>query len=288
MVLPSDSSKKYFPGNTCSSFTTQLPHGVHLFGEWEVALSEIQFPSSLFHVRRNDNKIRFADLKSVEDEKNADKFTVKESHLQAGVYENTEDLVYAINKECRRADSHFTFELQKGSGGNVRISIDCDDNCTLVHYINLPANIFQILRIDIGETDVTGIIYRHELPNSNELTPFLKLGYAIGTGRAVSFWTREPCSLWHGIPDKMYVYCDICEPYITGDTRSPLLRIVPLDIPDHNYGRNQVKYFSTLQYTPLRQTKFHKIEIDIKDHRGEKIPFVSGTLIVTLHFRRVR
>ncbi|KAL6254045.1 hypothetical protein P5V15_014662 [Pogonomyrmex californicus] len=147
MVLPSDSSKKYFPGNTCSSFTTQLPHSVHLFGKWEVALSGFNFPS-LFHVRRRDNK--------------------------AGVYENTEDLIYAINKECRRSDSHFTFELQKGSGGNVRISIDCDDNCTLVHYINLPANIFQILKINI---DDTGTIYRHKLPNSDELTPFLKLSY---------------------------------------------------------------------------------------------------------------
>ncbi|KAL6268198.1 hypothetical protein P5V15_001307 [Pogonomyrmex californicus] len=92
MVLPRDSSKKYFPGNTISSFTTQLPHSVHLFGEWEVALSEIQFPSSLFHVRRGDNKIRFVDLKNENDEKNADKFTMKELHLQAEVYENTEEL----------------------------------------------------------------------------------------------------------------------------------------------------------------------------------------------------
>ena len=42
------------------------------------------------------------------------------------------------------------------------------------------------------------------------------------------------CSLWRGIPDKMFVYCDICEPYITGDVRTPLLRIVPVEIRSRN------------------------------------------------------
>ena len=43
---------------------------------------------------------------------------------------------------------------------------------------------------------------------------------------------------------------DICEPYITGDVRSPLLRIVPVEIRSHNYAfdANLVKHFSFPNY----------------------------------------
>jgi len=90
------------------------------------------------------------------------------------------------------------------------------------------------------------------------------------------------------IPDKMFVYCDICEPYITGDVRTPLLRIVPVEIRSHNYafGANLVKHFSFPNYIPMRRTNFRTIEIDIRDHLGKKIPFEFGTLTVTLHFKR--
>jgi len=39
--LPSNSSMRYFPENIITSFITELPHIVHLHGEWEVALNEI-------------------------------------------------------------------------------------------------------------------------------------------------------------------------------------------------------------------------------------------------------
>ena len=51
MILPSNSSMQYFPENTTSSFITELLQTVELHGEWEVALSEIQFPCSFSHVR---------------------------------------------------------------------------------------------------------------------------------------------------------------------------------------------------------------------------------------------
>ena len=77
-------------------------------------------------------------------------------------------------------------------------------------------------------------------------------------------------------------------PYITGDVRTPLLRIVPIEIRSHNYafGANLVKYFSFPNYIPLQRINFRTTEIDIRDHLGNKIPFEFGTLTVTLHFKR--
>ena len=60
MILPSNSSMKYFPENTTSSFIMELPQTVELHGEWEVALSEIQFLCSFFHIRKfPENEIKF-------------------------------------------------------------------------------------------------------------------------------------------------------------------------------------------------------------------------------------
>jgi len=86
----------------------------------------------------------------------------------------------------------------------------------------------------------------------------------MGKRLADGYWSSEPCSLWHDIPDKMFVYCDICESYITGDVRTLLLRIVPVEIRNHNYafGAN-LKYFSFPNYIPLRRTNFRMIEIYI-------------------------
>ena len=44
--LVSNASGELFPDNTLSSFTNFLPEQVNLEGQWEVAISEISYPSS--------------------------------------------------------------------------------------------------------------------------------------------------------------------------------------------------------------------------------------------------
>lgn len=97
-----------------------------------------------------------------------------------------------------------------------------------------------------------------------------------------------PDSLLRGIPDKFFVYCNICESYIIGDVQSLLLRIVVLDTQnDYAFALTQIRHFSPAQYIALQQTCFRTIEIDIRDQMRLSIPFEFGTLTVTLHFRRI-
>jgi len=73
-----------------------------------------------------------------------------------------------------------------------------------------------------------------------------------------------------------------------GDVQSPLLRIVALDARnDYSFVSIQINHFSLAQYIALRQTCFRTIEIHIRDQQEEGILFEFGTLIVTLHFRRI-
>ena len=50
IALPSDSSTKYFPENTLSGYTTNLPREIVLNGNWECGVSEVQYPLSFFNV----------------------------------------------------------------------------------------------------------------------------------------------------------------------------------------------------------------------------------------------
>ena len=58
VTLTSNSSTKYFPTNSPSKFTVQLPHPLSLSGEWEVALTEIQFTNSYYNVQGGEYWIK--------------------------------------------------------------------------------------------------------------------------------------------------------------------------------------------------------------------------------------
>ena len=59
--LVSNASLQLFPNNTLSSYTNFLPEQVKLDGQWEVAISEIPFPSMYQNVA--EGKIMFYDEK---------------------------------------------------------------------------------------------------------------------------------------------------------------------------------------------------------------------------------
>ena len=89
-----------------------------------------------------------------------------------------------------------------------------------------------------------------------------------------------------GLPSIIRVYSDICEPYITGNVHTPLLRIVPLNMNEYKYGSIEIKNFTAPMYNPLLSTSFQSITIDIKEQDGNPIAFDYGTLTVILHFKR--
>jgi len=49
LTLPSNSSMKCYEGNTAAKYTTKIPSTIDLSGDWEVALSEIIYPTKMLH-----------------------------------------------------------------------------------------------------------------------------------------------------------------------------------------------------------------------------------------------
>lgn len=262
LVLPSNSSMKYFPDNTTTKFTTKLPRHLTLDGEWAVAVAEISYPLTFFHVPQYDNivSLEHADY----DKSKLNTITKKRTDFNAvphGVYRSIDTLLTTINQLPCIAQH---FELEQMHHGCIKVSRICED--LRFHRLHVSSAIAKLLGFD-RDVETSGRIWHR-------------------TDEA--YISKQPASLARAIPNSMFVYSDICESYITGDTQTPLLCVVPVETGgDYTYGANRMKFFPSPRYIPLIRNHIATIEIDIRDEYGKSIPFEEGTLTVTLQFKRL-
>lgn len=80
----------------------------------------------------------------------------------------------------------------------------------------------------------------------------------------------------------LFIYLDVAESQIVGDTRAPLLRIIPARGKD---GEIITIDYNTPQYIPLATREFETMEVLITDDTGKKVPFERGRVVITLSFR---
>ena len=75
----------------------------------------------------------------------------------------------------------------------------------------------------------------------------------------------------------LYVYTNVVDSRVVGDSVAPLLRTVPLE---GKHGDVVSKSFDNVH------KEFTTIGIDIRDDTGRRVPFERYTVTVTLNFRR--
>ena len=94
--LVSNASGEFFPNNTLSSFTNFLPEQVNLEGQWEVAISEISYPSMYQNI--TEGYFKFFDEKLSK--------STSTYNLEPGLYPSTTDIVKAINTLIHERNIH--------------------------------------------------------------------------------------------------------------------------------------------------------------------------------------
>ena len=85
--MVSNASGELFPNNTLSSFTNFLPEQVTLEGQWEVAISEISYPS--MYQNATEGKFKFSDEKLSK--------STTTYNLELGLYTSITDIVETMN-----------------------------------------------------------------------------------------------------------------------------------------------------------------------------------------------
>lgn len=271
LTLLSNSSIVYYPNNTTTKFTTQLPRRFTLIGDWSVGIAEIQYPCSFLSVAESDNLIYYRPPKPEKVEGDQDiEIVLKDAHryfndsnqevynsggwcvvrIATGNYERIEDIIKAINKH-KILGKIVKFEYNKASK-KVSLSI---------------------------EPSVTALGCSQRLA--------LQLGYKPHANLVQNPTPSHPANIWVGIPSQMFVYCDLVEPQAVGDVLSPLMRIVNITADNYNYGSHKDVIFSPPHYIPVMRREFENVEIDIRTDSGELMPFEFGTLSLKLHFKKI-
>ena len=85
--LVSNASEELFPDNTLTSFTKFLPEQVNLEAQWEVAISEISYPSMYQNI--TEGYFEFFDEKLPK--------SSSANNLEPGLYTSITDLEEAMN-----------------------------------------------------------------------------------------------------------------------------------------------------------------------------------------------
>ena len=105
--LVSNASSQFFPNKALSSLTNFLPEQVNLDGQWEVAISEVAYPSMYQNV--TEGKFMFYVEKLSK--------TPKAYYLEPGLYSSITDIVEAMNtliqERNNRRDTCITIKVSR-------------------------------------------------------------------------------------------------------------------------------------------------------------------------------
>ena len=245
--LVSNASGGFFPENTLSSFTNFLPEQVKLEGQWEVAISQISYPSMYQNKPEGKFKLNGGEIQV---DKKLSKSTSTYS-IEPGLYTSFTDIVEAKNRLIQERNIH--------NETCITVKVSCRTQKIVIMLANDSSGL-AFCSTDLGHIFVKNV--------GNEFGVML-----IGKG------PHEPKSAFDVVRiQSLMIYSDIVEYSIVGDTKAPLLRyflfISKLKggniITTGQYMNYQT--FSYLQFRPLLKNSFHSIHIDLRDHLVKKYP----------------
>ena len=255
MTLPSNSSMDVYQNNTAAKYTTILPSRIDLDGEWEVALYEIAFPAHFENVIENSHWIKFDNVRV---------------DLPSGKYDHiVEVLSYMVQliqsaETLPDAEMHIVKDELPANLSRNRINVVYEEDRQKVHVI-VPQR--QKIEFSVKMADLIGM-----LTHTHHDTIAVKGDRPARIPRRKQFPTA-------------FIYCDIVEPVVVGDSQVQLLRTVNMDVHTEDVQMIHHVYPSPL-YVPLGKKHFESIEINIMTDTGQTMPFAEGKSVVVLHFKR--
>ena len=202
LVLPSNSSIDVFPDNKTSDFKVQLPKSVSLEGSWECGLAEIQYPQSWYTIPQSLDlwvQCRQGNLEATR-------------FLSLGYNQNPRDVIDQLNHEL---EASFTFVVDKKMA---------DPTSGMTTRPQLKTH----LRFDPYSQVASLEIQKPQLKNMRvRISPAL----ACVLGFDAMYYRRQGLYVASRVVDlnnthALFVYNDLIQSQIVGDTLTPLLDVV--------------------------------------------------------------
>jgi hypothetical protein len=259
--LPSDSSLTVYPDNTIAKYVTKLSKNIDLDGEYEVGLSEIIYPTNYFNFDNREKVYKFWIHTETDD------VVTKKRLVRSGHYNSVSHFLASFNKQITNelVDKELpTYCIRFVKDEDERLvlmttscqrSVSSDEEISFAMSPQLARRLGYNERVD-------------PVPMSKNNRIRAKNSFELDMGKNL-----------------MYVYADIISHSIVGDVSAPLLRVC--NLPTSSTERSIHLSFTDIHYKPVHKTHFESIAISINTETGELMPFQSGKVLLTLHFRRV-
>ena len=253
MTLPSNASMKTHLDNTLTHYTTDLPRRIDLVGEWECGLTEMQYSHTWYNVTEDDvwlflNEIDVPDV-------------TRRAKLSCGYYDDPLTLMYHVNNGLYSLRTEKTRAQMSYSSVTQKMTLHMTENTSFT--IPYHSSVASMLGFHESVATVS------DSRTSDSSYPF-------------HIEAADVVDMTQGF-NTLYVYTDVVESRVVGDTLAPLLRSIPIS---GRHGDRVSERFTNVHYIPLLRSNFHSIEVDIRNDMGQRVPFEYGRVTVTLHFRR--
>ena len=254
LTLPSNSSAHYYPNNTLTRFTPRLEKSISLTGDWEVGLVEMQYTRSWNNLFRGEGRVHYMQSAMLHGKQI---FVQTHIRLPPGYYESPSVIVHHINyliQEFAKKSEIVNFPVFSYNNITKRLHGDISEGASLTFS---PA-LCLMLGVESRQNPITH--YEDE---------------------TLKFKSGSVCDVIRGF-NSLLVYCNMLEHVLVGNTKVPLLRTIPIS---GRSGDNVHVSYDKPQYVPIQQKHFDSLEIDIRNDVGQPVPFESGKVVITLHFR---
>jgi hypothetical protein len=261
-----------FESNTLATYITKLATPQMLSKNYEVALAEISYTNSWYNINTDQ------EMYVVDDSEQPISDTIV--YLRAGRYESQKAILDLLNRLLLNFESHNAIlsvpfiEINPNSRRVSIISGKKRDGAQI--YLKFGRELSALLGFDSEYFDKQ---MKYDTENTNS-TEAIEIHNQVVQGRQNANFNYELSGGIHSL----YVYSNIVEPSLVGDSYSQLLRIVSVPRKSE-FGDQIVLTYESPQYFKLLTREFQTIEMSIKDDTGSDIKFRFGRSVCTLHFR---
>ena len=275
MTLPSNASMKLHPDNTLAHYITHLPQRIDLTGDWECGLAEIQYPHTWYNVTEEDVWFFLSEIDGTG--------RIPSTKLSSGHYNDPFTLMYHVNRGLYSMWTDKVPAQMSYSSVTQKMTLLMTPNTVFtIPYHSATAPMLGFLRSVVTSPSV---VVKTEADSARVHSSTSSISPPAKTSDESYPFHNEAVDvvkLTQGF-DTIYVYTDVVESRIVGDSLTPLLRALPIS---GCHGDTVSDRFTNIHYVPLMYSNCHSIEVDIKDDTGRRVPFEYGRVTVTLHFRR--
>ena len=299
VTLPSDASMDQYPENNSANWTTKLKHPVSLRGKWEVALVEMQYLNSLSTLSKPQQMIvrTFSAL----DEWTKPTFTDHVIKFPPGHYQSAQSFLDHIRRNIPKLDtvlkyrnpdgeldemnplaSGLAFEVEMFSATDHRLRITLASPRVYLHFPPDSIALQKILGFD--QCDVFARMKEKPDEKSPANIDDVIVMYAKHVGSTFEMQPVEaprPLNPLLG-NQSLFVYCDVADYSLVGDTASQILRSVSIK---GSFMELITERFDIPHYAPVLMNHFETISVSLATDLDETAKFATGKALVKLHFR---